>query len=373
MTSPSTRRLAMIISALVFTSASCAAKTVVVGACLPNVQTFSTISQAVASVVSGSTILVCPGTYPEQVVVTHPLRLQGVQSGNSANPIITVPSGGLTKSVVAPTNGVTMFFQILVQGTESGLVQISNIAVDGKNSHNQLLAGWISGIYYQNSSGTVRNVAVHGQKGNGFGFGIFLEGTTAPAKTIGVLNSSVHDFDAEGIRSNGSPAPSLTLNIQSNSVISSNALTGKAVSGGIDLQGAQGSISNNRVISHPAAPGVSAGAGIVFSSDTLVSGNTVVSWTLGLIGLSSSNTVRSNMLSLAGIGIVMAGDNNVVQNNSVLNMGAGAGISFNCTGTSNIVTNNLINDSAVGIENHPGNTVTPNTFSNVAITISPPC
>jgi hypothetical protein len=44
---------------------------------------------------------------------------------NTADPIVTVPSGGLTKSVIAPTNGATMFFQILVQGTESGMVNIA--------------------------------------------------------------------------------------------------------------------------------------------------------------------------------------------------------------------------------------------------------
>jgi hypothetical protein len=88
----------------------------------------------------------------------------------------------LTKSVIAPTNGVTMFFQILVQGTESGLVNISNIAVNGSSSANHVLNGWIEGIYYQNSSGTVSNVATYGQNGNGNGFGIFLEGDHLPSE-----------------------------------------------------------------------------------------------------------------------------------------------------------------------------------------------
>jgi hypothetical protein len=36
-----------------------------------------------------------------------------------------------------------------------------------------------------------------------------------------------------------------------------------------------GTISNNRVITHPAAPGVSAGTGIAFPSSSVVTGNTV--------------------------------------------------------------------------------------------------
>src|SRR5262245_56620414 len=150
------------------------ASTVVVGTCLNNHQTYPTISQTVSRVPAGSTVLVCPGVYAEQVTVTQPLTLRGVTGGNSTNPTITVPVGGLTESVTAPINGVIMYFQIMVQGTESGLVNISNIAVYGSSSANQGINGWIEGIYYQNSSGTVRNVATYGQNGNGYGFGIFV-------------------------------------------------------------------------------------------------------------------------------------------------------------------------------------------------------
>src|SRR5207249_5597887 len=78
------------------------------------------------------------------------------------NPVITVPPAGLTQSVVAPTNGVIMFFQVLVQGTESGLVNISNIAVDGNSSLNGNLNGWLPGIYYQNSRSEERRVGKDG-------------------------------------------------------------------------------------------------------------------------------------------------------------------------------------------------------------------
>lgn len=131
------------------------AATVAVGSCRPNLQTYPTISQAAGAVAAGSTILVCPGVYREQVTITQPLTLTGVHSDNAANPVIAVPSGGLTQSVVAPANGATMFFQILVQGTDTGLVNINNIAVDGNNNQVTLHFGgpsWLSGIYYQNSS-----------------------------------------------------------------------------------------------------------------------------------------------------------------------------------------------------------------------------
>jgi hypothetical protein len=365
-------RIAIVFSAVLLSASEALGKTVQVGICLPNLQTYPTISQAVTAVVPGSTILVCPGTYREQVTISQPVTLRGVQSGNAANPVIKVPSGGLTKSVIAPANGIVMFFQVLVQGTESGLVNISNIAVDGSSSLNQFLAGWVSGIYFQNSSGTVSHVATYHQRGNGYGFGVFLEGTTAPAKTILVQGSSVHDFDAEGIRTNGSVVPNLTVQIKSNSVISSNSFSGKAVYGGIDVQGAMGSITGNLVITHPAPPLVSAGVGVAFPSNTVVSGNTVVNW--GIWALGNFNTVKSNMVSLPGGAITISGNNNTVQYNRILNTAGGSGISFNCTGTANTVTQNLINDSYWGIlDDHGGNIITPNVFSNVTNAVSPPC
>ena len=346
-------------------------KNVQVGTCLVHVPSYSTISLAVSAVAPGTTILVCPGTYPEQITITQPLTLRGVQSGTAANPTITVPPGGLTKSVIAPTNGIAMFFQILVQGTESELVNISNIAVDGSSSTNNLLNGWVEGIYYQNSSGTVGKVATYNQTGNGYGFGIFLESTTPSAKTIAITNSSVHDFDAEGIRSNANTTPpSLTVNISSNSVIDSSSLSGRAVYAGINIDGV-GQLVGNRVITHPAPPGTSAGVGIAFLSNMIVSGNTVIGW--GIWGLGDFNTVKSNMVSLAGGAITISGNSNNVQSNRILNMGGGSGISFNCTGTANTVINNIINDSSLGIIDHAGNTIAPNSYSNVAQTISPPC
>jgi len=342
------------------------AKTVQVGTCVPNVQSYSTISLAVSSVAAGSTILVCPGTYPEQIVIDQPLTLRGVKSGNAANPTITVPPGGLTQSVVAPTNGVVMSFQILVQGTEANQVAISNIAVDGTSSSNAAISGWISGIYYQNSSGTVTNVATYGQRGNGYGFGIFLEGTTAPSKSVSVKHCSVHDFDSEGIRSNGSVVPSLTVDIRSNVVESSTVFGAAPVYGEIDVQGAAGSIVGNRVITYPAEPGISSGTGIVLTSNTVVSGNTVIN--SGIIELGDSNIITGNNV-LWGGGITVTGKNNSVQRNSLF----GYGIGFNCTGTSNTVTNNTINDSDYGITDHPGNTIAPNWFLNVARMVSPPC
>jgi parallel beta helix pectate lyase-like protein len=341
-----------------------------VGTCLPHLQTYSTISQAVAAVAPGSTILVCPGTYPEQVTITQPLTLRGVRSGNAANPTITVPPGGLTESVVAPTNGVGMSFQILVQGTESEQVTISNIAVDGTSTMNAELGGWIAGIYYQNSSGTIRNVATYGQNGNGYGFGIFLESTTTAAKTVTITHTNVHDFDADGIRSNAlTQPPTLTVDIRSNLVVITPSSTLQV--NGVSIDGV-GVIADNLITAKPGLQG-NRGIGIGSYSGMKIFHNTVAGAGISIWPVADSNQVISNRLSSADGGIVLSGKNNIVEHNSLLNI-SGAAISFNCTGTSNEVTHNTINESDWGVASDPGgNAIAPNKFSNVTLIVTSPC
>ena len=101
-------------------------------------------------------------------------------------------------------------------------------------------------------------------------------------------------------------------------------------------------------------------------SNSTVSGNTVVSFSVG-IWAGNANTINSDEVSLASGALIISGRGNVVKDNVLFTtIGGGAGISFNCTGTNNIVTHNLINQSFWGIINlHSTNVITPNTFSNV--------
>jgi len=99
-----------------------------VGSCAPRLQSFATISAAVSSVPPGSTIFVCPGTYPEQVTITQPLTLQGIASSNQDQAVIAVPVAGLTENITS-IFGQTVAAQVLVQGV--GPVRIINITVDG--------------------------------------------------------------------------------------------------------------------------------------------------------------------------------------------------------------------------------------------------
>jgi hypothetical protein len=373
MTTPSLRRFlsSASLSFALLVASTALAKTVQVGTCLPSLQTYATISLAVAAVQPSSTIMVCPGNYPEQVTITQPLTLKGVQLGNRANPTVVAPPGGLTQSVIAPTNGISMFFQILVQGTGAGLVDISDIGVNGSN--NNVSSGWMQGIYFQNSSGTLKNVATYNQTGNGYGFGIFLESTTTTQKTISISDSSVHDFDAEGIRSNANTnPPTLTVNIESNAVLVTPAANLQVDAINIDGVGV---IRNNSIATKPGGPG-SAGIGIAALSGLTIAQNTIAGMGIGIWTLGNSDNLFSNKVSYAEQAILISGTANDVEHNLLLgaNPNSGAGIGFNCTGTGNTVIHNVVNDAFWGLfDTQSGNTTSPNTFTNVANISSGSC
>jgi hypothetical protein len=240
------RRLLLLSIVLVVIPAM--AKTVVVvGTCRTGLASYPTVSQAISNVPAWSTILVCPGRYPEQIVIYQPLILQGVQDGNSAGPIVIVPTGGLTRSVALGNDGM-MFFQILVQNTDSEQVRIADLAVEGGGIGNTLgRVDWLCGICYRDSSGTLERVTTSGQSGNGYGFGVFIESLTASVKTITINRSSVRDFDADGIRSN-SHGTNLSASVTDNAISLGTPPTAYSSGTGISIDGT-GTIFGNRLLS----------------------------------------------------------------------------------------------------------------------------
>ncbi len=88
--------------------------TYVVGTCKPRLTSFVSISAAVGSVPAGSTILVCPGTYAEQVTIAKPLTLQGIASANQDLATIAIPSSGAVGNATS-IFGQAVAAQVLVQ------------------------------------------------------------------------------------------------------------------------------------------------------------------------------------------------------------------------------------------------------------------
>src|ERR1035438_1534840 len=78
-----------------------------VGTCKAPVRvlaTYTTIQTAVNHAFSGATILVCPGTYAEQITITTPLTLKGISAPPDNAPTIVEPAGGLNVGTIQPLN-----------------------------------------------------------------------------------------------------------------------------------------------------------------------------------------------------------------------------------------------------------------------------
>src|ERR1700685_1901384 len=81
---------AALLASIVIGAHNLAAATIYVGSCGPaKTKSYTTIQQAVNASPAGSTILVCPGNYPEQVTIQKDLSLVGVESGTADSAAIT--------------------------------------------------------------------------------------------------------------------------------------------------------------------------------------------------------------------------------------------------------------------------------------------
>ena len=135
-----------------------------VGGCKPRITNFTSISAALAATPAPNIVMVCPGTYKEQVVIDQPVNLEGVETTNSALATIQPPGGGLAANATSDS-GQSVAAQIWVNNV-TGPVNITNITVDatGNGVSNP---NFVAGIFYQNSSGAVNQVVAFNQTTGG--------------------------------------------------------------------------------------------------------------------------------------------------------------------------------------------------------------
>lgn len=342
-----------------------------VGTCEPNLQSFTTISDAVQQVPSGSTVLVCPGNYPEQVKITQPLTLQGVRIGGNNAAVVTVPTGGL-KQTVTDHFGNTFAYQVLVQNptgpTGPGPVNIINLGVDGVNG--SVNSGYLVGIYYQDASGTLTDIVARNQvSGINTGVGVLADSFLS-AQTVTIQNSAVHGFDGIGMSARtDNITPTLTATIKGNTIRGGSSLPSGLTIGGV----ATGVVQSNAISD------VSQGLGLIRSAVPTISGNTIYGAnTVGSTVLidGGSNTLRGNRIEAGGGNALQffnslgAPQSNTVQSNTIVDSAeAVVGCALSVSG--NTVTGNTIIDALEGIAMLPGNTILPNTYFIVNTEVVP--
>ena len=187
----------------------------IVGSCGTGTS-FATIQAAVDAAPAGSSIFVCPGTYPEQVVINKNLNLKG----SELNTVLVIPAGGFAANTTSLTTGAPLAAQILVQSPATA-VTISYLTVDGTG--NNLNSGCsdtrLIGIYYQNASGEIAFAVARNQAQNAANFGcnssaglgIFVQssGASTPSN-VNIRDCAVYGFQKNGITAN-EPGTTVTV------------------------------------------------------------------------------------------------------------------------------------------------------------------
>jgi hypothetical protein len=392
------RAVLSIFGAAIFTcilTQSASASSVVVGNC-KNLPTYPTIQLAVSSVPAGSTVYVCPGTYPEQVLIAKNLTLTGVSSngltGGTAtganNPVITTPAGGMITNANDLFDGSPIAAQIAVVTPLGALmpikVTVQFLAVDGSNNKLADCVTDLAGIYYQNAWGTINQNATRFQEltpdlfGCQDGLAIYVQSGYASggSAVVTVSNNSVHDYDKNGITADGSGT---VATITGNYVVGIGATPLTAQNGIQVSDGATGSVKNNTVtddvyISPDGGPYFSATGILLYDSGTLstgltVSGNTVSNSQGGIVtfgdsfGTADNNIITTNKVTTSPVagpfqldGIDLCSNHNTATSNTVYNSsGAGVHIDSQCieatgpSGNNSTVTKNTVNEACAGV------------------------
>jgi hypothetical protein len=369
------------------------AETVQVGNCkgIPADDTFATIQAAVNASAAGTTILVCPGVYPEQVTINKALTIRGVRSGTSDAAIIVAPAGGIVANTTSLTSGNPIAAQVLV--AETAGVNLSNLSINGANNKINACSPNLIGLYYRNASGEVSHMVVVNQalaaadNGCQSGLGIFAQSGNGRSSTVTIENSHVQNYQKNGITGN---EPGTRVHIIGNTVVGQGSTTGAAENSIQIGFGAAGKIVGNAVMDDVFAPDTindsgNAAAGIlVFASeDVLVSGNTVGNTQFGIafvsdpsFGSADEGVITSNRVTATHIfdGIDLCSNSNKVHDN-VINGSDEAGIHVDSSCGSvagNKITDNTINGACAGIlvgTAAGSNSIDDNEFFNVGHTV----
>lgn len=198
---------------ILLSAGQASAVTLVVGqaACAPEYNHFDTIQGAVDAAVPGdTTILVCPGTYAEQVVIRVPLLMHGIDDGSGLPAIVVPPSTGLVSNLLLPKAG-TVAAQLVIADTWG--VVVTHLTFDG------------SGIACASDIGADRTAAIAARNlqsddpswiNSLFGFneirnhhsgcGRAASGIIAEHSLIEVDNNYIHDIDGDAVTMDGAMA-----------------------------------------------------------------------------------------------------------------------------------------------------------------------
>jgi hypothetical protein len=195
-----------------FCCPSMRANTLIVGQAgtpCPNRQ-YNTIGAAISAAQSGDTVQICPALYPEQLLITKPLTIQGITQQGVGRVLIEPPT--LTDTVLPAPAGDLGFMAVISVVNTTG-VSIANLAIDASKNTVAGCTPGLAGIHFFNASGSVEGNAISGTALNpqtgcttlfpGNGAGVQADQNDTNSHQIIVLNNSIHDFGRNGVLVSG--------------------------------------------------------------------------------------------------------------------------------------------------------------------------
>ena len=317
--------------------------------------TFTRIQDAVDAASPGATIRVCKGNYAEQVAIDKPLTI-AADSGAVLMP------GTMQQNAASVLDGSPFAVAILVSGTTGA--SINGLIVDGANNGLSQCAPRLFGIAFQNASGEISHVAIRNFQlgaalgGCQSGTGIFVQSGGGGISKVEIDNSTVHDFQKNGITANEAG----TLVSVHDNVITGIGPTSGAAQNGIQIGfGAGGAISASTVTNNLWSPctavdtcqAVATNILVTQSDGVQVSNNRVGISQVGIFIHGNQGLVTGNATFASAVfdGIRLEGDGNRVRQNQVFN-GAESGIFV--SGNNSAIQQNTITEASVGILKQTG-------------------
>jgi parallel beta-helix repeat protein len=360
-----------------------ATPTVAVGTCRPTLPQFPTITAAITGAPDGGTILVCPGTYPEQVTIYKNLTITGISSGNSGLPVIVPPAGGLVQNATSYNvssgflGNAALAVQIIV--SPGMTANINNLSLDATNNNLPDCGPIPVGIYYADSSGTVNHVAVKNELAtctfNGFagvmaypwGDGVFVQSDGSQPAVVSVLASSFHNVGWMALHADNTGA---TVTLKNNTAVGPGITYGNGI---LVESGAAATAVTNNAESNALLNGQPTGFwGILLNGcagNSIVNNNVVSNSSAGIVAYCSGNTIANNrVFDSQGDGIQVCGSGNTIQGNTINDSGeAGVNLLQGCADQNNIVSGNLVDGACTALlvgTDAVSNTTSPNSLHN---------
>ena len=351
---------------------------------------YKTIGAAITAAASGDEILICPALYPEQLIITRPVTLRGVNQ-NGRNRVLVQPA--------AMTNLGVLPYQAVISVVNTANVTIDGLAIDA--SHNSVSAACdvtLAAVHFYNSSGSVTDNAISGSQlanpqnckffpGNGFGIEVdTAAGQTGPFRVL-IQGNSIHDFNRVGIFVAGA---GIAARINRNTISGVGPSAGYSQFGVMVANGALGQVIGN-TISQGSCGSIDfvtcinlRSEGVVFRSpadESVADSNFIANVQSGIL-LNVANRARvtnntiMNVDAIDGIDGLAGLTNSHISGNTITHVfpisnfssvewaGCGINIYSGAGSGMNIISDNTVNDAYCGVAYVTGDHVFSGTYIN---------